>query len=159
MTMRYADLKITRLPASEDIPFYLLLLADETIAAIEKYIHDSEIYVAKANECPNTIGIFVLQRINEEEIEIKNIAVAETCQGKGIGSYMIDEIKRIASAANYRYIIVGTPDSSLRQINFYQRNGFTKFDLRKNFFIENYPEPIIEDGIVLRDMMVLRMNL
>jgi ribosomal protein S18 acetylase RimI-like enzyme len=153
------DLTITRLTKSEDLPFDLLLLADETVAAIEKYIYDSGVYVVKTGAYPHPIAVFVLQKIDDNEIEIKNIAVAETFQDKGIGSYMIGEIKRIALAANYRRIIVGTPDHSARQINFYQRNGFRKFAIRKNFFIENYPQPIIENGSILRDMVMLRMNL
>ncbi|HEV8507724.1 MAG TPA: GNAT family N-acetyltransferase, partial [Chitinophagaceae bacterium] len=103
------DLTITRLTKSEDLPFDLLLLADETVAAIEKYIYDSGVYVVKTGAYPHPIAVFVLQKIDDNEIEIKNIAVAETFQDKGIGSYMIGEIKRIALAANYRRIIVGTP--------------------------------------------------
>src|SRR4029078_11837396 len=157
--MKNVNLKVTRLLQQEDLPFDLLLLADETVEAIGKHIYDSEVYVAKADACPNVLATFVLQKITEKEIEIKNIAVAKPFQNKGIGSYMIGEIRRIASEVNYDYVIVGTPDSSARQISFYQKNGFTKFAVRENFFTENYPQPIIENGIALKDMVMLRMEI
>src|SRR5215475_10853314 len=100
--MKNLELTITRLTKSEDIPFDLLLLADETVAAIEKYIYDSEVYLVTSDAYPEIIAAFVLQKIDDNEIEIKNIAVAETFQNKGIGSYMIGEIKRMALATNYR---------------------------------------------------------
>jgi len=82
--MKNVNLKVTRLLQQEDLPFDLLLLADETVEAIGKYIYDSEVYVAKADACPNVLATFVLQKITEKEIEIKNIAVAKPFQNKGL---------------------------------------------------------------------------
>ena len=115
---------ISKIYSKHDLPFDLLLLADETIEAIEKYIYDSEVYVAKESEDSNAIAVFVLLKINDDDIEIKNVAGMETLQNRGIGSFLISEIKRIAKVSKYKNIIVGTPSSSAKQINFYQRNGF-----------------------------------
>jgi ribosomal protein S18 acetylase RimI-like enzyme len=134
----------------------LLLLADETREAIGKYIHDAEVYVLDEPDRPCPIAIVALQKLNAEEIEIKNIAVAEHMQGKGIGSYLVSQIKKIALQQGYKIIIVGTPDTSYRQISFYERNGFSRYDIKRNYFIDNYTEAIIEDGILLRDMVMLR---
>jgi len=157
--MKNINCKISKLESKNDIPFDLLLLADETIEAIEKYIYNSDIYVVTENAQINPIAVFALYKINNTEIEIKNIAVSESLQGKGIGSYLVSEIKRIAKRENFNTITVGTPDSSYREIKFYEKNGFTKFDIKKDFFVENYPEPIIENGIMLRDMIMLKSNL
>jgi len=156
--MKSAVYKIRKLQSKDDIPFNLLLLADETTEAIEKYIYCSDVYVTTQNEQADPIAVFALYKINSTEIEIKNIAVAEVEQGLGIGSYLINEIKRIAKNENFKSIFVGTPDNALSQINFYEKNGFTKYGLRKDFFIENYSEPIFEDGIMLRDMIVLKTS-
>lgn len=141
------------------MPFDLLLLADETIEAIEKYIAVSDVYLASKIGLSKPIGVFVLCKINNKEIEIKNIAVAEDYQGNGIGSFLIDQIKAIASECHYKSIIVGTPDLAHEQIRFYEKNGFSKYGVRKNFFIDNYREPIIENGVALRDMLMLRMKI
>ena len=135
----------------------LLLLADETREAIGKYINDSEVYVIDEPDriCP--IAIVALQKLNGEQIEIKNIAVAEPMQGKGIGSYLISEIREIAVAQGYKIIIVGTPDTGYRQISFYERNGFSRYGIKRNYFIDNYTEPIIENGVLLRDMLMFML--
>ena len=151
--------KIRKLSQKQDLPFVLLMLADETIEAIEKYIHDSDVYVEVENEHSQAIAVFALYERSDKEIEIKNIAVTEHRQNAGIGSFLVSEIKRIAIAAKYENIIVGTPDGATRQINFYEKNGFTKYDVRRDFFIQNYPAPIIENGIILKDMVMLKMEL
>src|SRR5262245_19206575 len=118
--------KVSKLQSKNDIPFDLLLLADETIEAIEKYIYNSDVYIVTDSEQAQTIAVFVLYKISNAEIEIKNMAVAEALQGRGIGSYLISEIRSIAKNENFNKIIVGTPDGALRQINFYEKNGFIK---------------------------------
>ena len=80
----------------------------------------------------------------------------ELYRSRGIGSFLIERIKEIASIENYREVIVGTADSGVRQIQFYEKNGFRKYAVKKNFFTENYPEPIIEDGTMLKDMIMLK---
>ena len=151
--------KIRKLLQAQELPFDLLLLADERIKAIENYIYDSDVYVAVENKHSQPIAVFVLCKRSDKDIEIKNIAVSERRQNAGIGSFLISEIKRIAITAQYENIIVGTPDGAARQINFYEKNGFRKYDLRKDFYVQNYPAPIIENGVMLRDMVILRMEL
>ncbi len=150
--------KISKLQSKSNLPFDLLLLADETIEAIEKYIYDSEVYIVRENECQDVIGVFVLYKIGGTEIEIKNIAVSEEHQGKGIGSYLLNEIKQMAIQSGVKNIIVGTPGGSIRQIHFYERNGFKRYAVKKDFFIENYTEPIVENGTRLKDMVMLKIE-
>jgi ribosomal protein S18 acetylase RimI-like enzyme len=157
--MKSSEYKINKLQSKKDIPFRLLLLADETMEAIEKYIYDSDVYIVTANEQPEPIAVFALYKISNATIEIKNIAVEEAFRSKGIGSYMINEIKKIAKRENFDSVVAGTPDCSSRQIKFYEQNGFVKSHIKRNFFIENYSESIIENGITLRDMIMLRSNL
>lgn len=144
-------------PLTDHIPYSLLLLADETIEAIDKYIFSSQVYLVK-DEQHHTVGVFCLQELDSETIELKNIAVAEAFQSKGLGSKIIDYIKHIC-APQYATLLVGTADCGFRQIAFYERNGFNKYAVRKDFFVENYPEPIMENGKQLRDMVVLKYDL
>lgn len=140
-----------------DYPFALLLLADETIDAINKYVDDSAVFVLKEGE--SDLAVFCLYPIDENTIELKNIAVHESLQGKGIGSLLICEVVLIAKKKGYSRLLVGTADCGIDQIRFYERNGFTKCGVKKNFFIDNYAEPIIENGVQLKDMVMLEMNL
>ena len=103
------EYKISKLQSKNNLPFDLLLLADETVEAIKKYIYDSDVYIVHENECPEVIGVFVLYKTGGTEIEIKNIAVSEEQQGKGIGSHLLHEIKHMAIQSGVENIIVGTP--------------------------------------------------
>lgn len=139
---------------TEDYPYDLLLLADETVEAINKYLYDSAVYIVKNSA--ETIGVFCLFPIDEQTVEIKNIAVAEKWQGKGIGSFMMKNIEEIARQNSYRKIIVGTADCGIKQLHFYNKNGYTAYAVKENFFLENYTQPIYENGIMLKNMIMLK---
>lgn len=153
------EVSIEKLGPEEDMPYYLLLLADETLDAIHKYANRSNVYVARHESSDQPIATFVLQMPNDSEMEIWNIAVAPEFQGKGIGSYLINWICLYARLNNCKVIWVGTPDSASRQINFYQKNGFVISGIVKNYFIDNYPEPILENGVLLKDMVLFKREL
>ncbi len=140
-----------------DIPYELLLLADETVEAINRYIFDSSIYVL--NDGFQDIAVMALHPNSNEELEIKNIAVIESYRSRGIGSILIDKVKEIARNNGYTTLTVGTSDTGFQQIKFYEKNGFIKKGIRKDFFTDNYPFPIYENGLQMRDMVVLAHNL
>ena len=58
----------------------------------------------------------------------------------------------------YSILQVGTGDSTLT-IPFYEQCGFIRSHYIKNFFIDNYEQPIYEDGIQLIDMIYLQRKL
>ena len=72
---------------------------------------------------------------------------------------LINYIKEIAYKENYTEIIVGTADNGINQIRFYERNGFVKYAVKKNYFIDNYFRPIVDDGGLLKDMVMLKRKL
>ena len=141
---------------TNDYPYHLLLLADETVEAIDQYLFDSSVYKVRYRD--ETVGVLCLLPLDEKTVELKNIAASESHQGVGLGSKIIDFIKSL-TRNQYQKLIVGTPDIAHRQIRFYERNGFVKYGVRKNFYIENYSAPIIEDGVQLRDMVLLAYGL
>ena len=148
---------IRKLRKDEKIPYDLLLLADETLEAIDRYTFGSDIYVLEQEN--KIIATYVLQSINKNEIEIKNIAVVTDCQGQGIGKLLLRDAACRAKRKGFKTIIVGTGDAAFKQLYLYQREGFEVFDIKKNFFIDNYPEPIFENGIQLKNMIMLKKGL
>ena len=44
------------------------------------------------------------------------------------------------------------------QLAFYQHQGFRVTRIERDFFVEHYPEPIIEDGIRHMDMLRLTLS-
>lgn len=153
----YPQYSIVLLKKEEVLPYPLLLLADETVKAIDKYVLDSNVYVLR--EADKELAVFCLYQVSETTVELKNIAVSSELQGKGIGSILIKEIISICKGEGYSHLIVGTADTGVDQIRFYERNGFVKYDVRKEFFLKNYDEPIIENGVQLVDMVMLEMKI
>lgn len=151
------ELKFELVKDEDKYPYDLLLLADETIQSIHKYIFKSEVFVVRSNEEP--VGAFCLYEIDQNTVELKNIAVVRQLQSKGIGTQIIDFIKQYLKSQQYRTLIVGTADVGIRQIKFYEKNGFLKYDIRQGFYIENYERPIFEEGVQLKDMVLLKYQL
>lgn len=149
---------LRKLSDADPMPFDLLLLADETEEAIKKYLYDCDVYTLSVTPDAHPIGVFALHRLNDQQVEIRNMAIAESFRGQGKGSFLIKEIKEIARRNKVKEVIVGTADTGTCQIRFYEKNGFTRYDLKKNFFIENYPAPIFENGVMLRDMIMLKIE-
>lgn len=140
-----------------EIPYQLLLLADETKEAIDRYIFNSDIYLL--HDGTENIAVMTLYKNNNTELEIKNIAVIESYRSKGIGSILMNKAKEIAKENHYKTLTVGTSDTGFQQIRFYEKNGFIKSGVIKDFFIENYSDPIYENGLQMSDMVVLSHHL
>jgi aminoglycoside 6'-N-acetyltransferase I len=151
------DIDIRKLEEGEAVPYNLLLLADPDIGAINQYINSATIYVATL--CNQMVGVYVLYPLHDGTVEIKNIAVEEIHQRRGIGKLLLKDAESVSKNKNYQTIIIGTGNSSIGQLGLYQRQGFEIFDIKKNFFTDNYAAPIFEDGIQCKHMIMLAKKL
>lgn len=151
------EFSFNKIDKDSGIPYELLLLADETRDAIDQYIFKCDIYLLY--DRTESIAVMALYKNGDSELEIKNIAVIESYRSKGIGSILIKKAKEIALDSHYKILSVGTSDTGFQQIRFYEKNGFKKTGIRKDFFIENYPSPIYENGLQMRDMIILEFSL
>ena len=132
----------------------LLLLADEQEDMIDRYLERGTMYILDDD------GVKAECVVTEEPggmLEIKNIATAPSHQGKGYGRMLLDFIVQKYSG-QYRLLQVGTGDSPLT-IPFYEKCGFTRSHVVKNFFIDHYDHPIYECGAQLIDMVYLQKKL
>ena len=148
---------VTRLSGNDNIPYQLLLLADPSRELIDEYLKNSLVFIASLNSEP--IGIYVLYPLPGERAEIKNIAVAKEHQGKGIGKLLLAHASQTAKQNGFRFICIGTADSSIAQIALYQKQGFSPAGIKKEFFLNNYPEPVSENGRQAIDMLMFEKKL
>ena len=132
----------------------LLILADEQEDMIEKYLDKGTMYVLEEDGIK---GECVVIDAGDNVLEIKNIAILPQCHGKGYGRFLIDYITE-KYAGMYTTLQVGTGDSPLT-IPFYEKCGFKRHHLIKNFFTDNYDHPIFEEGVQLIDMVYLRKEI
>lgn len=132
----------------------LLLIGDEDINMIMKYIEKSNLYVLKLEE---VIGLIALCEYDEDTIEIKNLAIKKEYQNLGYGKMLIDFIEK-TFRNKYNFIILGTGDSPLT-IPFYTKLGFKRYEIIENYFLENYNHEIIENGVLLKDLIILKKKI
>lgn len=145
------------LQKEEKIPYELLLLADPSKVVIDQYLGHSSIYIAEHNG--NIHGLYVLTPIDSANTEIRNIAVAEQQQGKGLGKLLLAHAESNARDMGYKSLHIGTANSSIGQLCLYQKAGFDIVGIKPDFFIKNYMEEIWENGIRARHMILLTKDL
>jgi ribosomal protein S18 acetylase RimI-like enzyme len=138
----------------KNIPYDILLLADPEKEVIDTYLEKSSVFVAEQEE--TVLGAVVLFPVSNLIIEIKNIAVLPEFQGQGVGTFLIKKSIEYAEKDGFNEMIIGTANSSLSQLALYEKLGFVKSEIKKNFFLENYVEPIFENNIQAVDMIILK---
>lgn len=132
----------------------LFLLADESEKMVNKYIDKGTMYVLDDEGVKGEISVL---DVGNSILEIKNLAVISKYQNQGYGRMLIDFVcKKYKNI--FKVLQVGTGDSPLT-IPFYEKCGFKRAYTIKNFFIENYDHPIIENGVKLVDMVYLKKEL
>lgn len=133
----------------------LLLLADEQENMIDEYLERGEVFVLFEEEAAISIAV-----VTDEEngvFEIKNLATRPEDQGKGYGKRMVDFLLDYYGGRG-KIMQLGTGESR-KHLNFYQNRGFVISHRVENFFALHYNHPIVEDGIVLKDMIYLKKKL
>ena len=148
---------IKKLESMDKVPMDLLLLADPSIEHIKQYLYDSFIFVATYDEV--TVGVVVVSRLDESAMEIINVSVNEHFQGTGIGKKLIHKAIDFCRDMHSQRIEIGTGNSSLMQLGFYQKCGFRIYEIWEDHFVKNYEEEIYENGIQCRDMVRLKIDL
>ena len=146
---KLSPMEIRRISTGKEAYLPLLLEADPSEAMIEKYLDDGELYALLANG--QTVGVGVIASRGDGELEVKNLAIAGEQRGRGYGKRLLEHlIKLCATRADRLY--AGTSPAN---VAFYEGLGFERAYVEKDFFTENYPEPIMEDGQALTDMIYL----
>ncbi|CAM2363001.1 GNAT family N-acetyltransferase [Listeria seeligeri] len=136
------------------VPLDLLLEADPSEKQIAKYLCKSTVFGLSSKE--QTIGIVCLLPLNDNQLEIMNIAVLKSARNKGIGKKLLEKAFEFATLQNFTEIIVKTGNSSIDQLAFYQKNGFRMQQIIPDYFSEHYPEQeITENGIACLDQIIL----
>ncbi|ART75026.1 GNAT family N-acetyltransferase [Sutcliffiella horikoshii] len=129
-----------------------LIMADESETVVKEYIAEGQMFVIiLGGGMVGGVALFVEELA--DVVELKNIALDPQFRGLGLGKQVIDLSFEIFREQGFRKMMVGTANSSIANLAFYQKAGFRMAEIRKDFFLK-YPEPIFEDGIQAVDMVV-----
>ena len=152
-----AEIVFKSLAQNAEPPWPLLLDADPSRERVAAYLSHGQGYLAYEGQ--TCWGVFVLLSTNPDSMELMNIAVAKSQRGKGYGKRLMQKAIDIARENGYKTLRVGTGNSSLDQLGFYQKFGFRVIGVEQDFFLKHYEDEIIENGIVCRDMLILELSL
>lgn len=152
------NITLRQITAAElEMAVALLRDADEGEERIRATVSDEAHTTCIAREGENVIGAATM-RWEKDESEIVYIAVVPEARGCGYGKAIIARLLDEARQRKVQAVLVGTASTSLANIAFYQKCGFRMEYVRKDYFDYIQP-PIVENGILMRDMLVLRCDL
>ena len=135
----------------------LLSIADPSVNMIQSYLFKGELYVLFSNG--QAISAAVIISVGDKEFELKNLSSLYNRQKKGYGSILLTKILELYNNADKIWVGTGSPGinkEEFYQISFYKRFGFEYVYTIKDFFKNNYLEPIYEyNGLQCIDMVYL----
>lgn len=131
----------------------LLTLADPDESMVRKYLNCGTMWGLFVGGEPVCEALVVPDAA--DACELKNLATREGDWGRGYARQLLEHVF-IACSGKWKRIFVGTSDGGLE---LYPRFGFTLSHTVKNFFTDNYPEPIIDNGVRCVDMYYLVKDL
>ena len=146
-----------RTVATSEAPFELLTLADPSIERIQQHLVHGQLLVGYEPDYQQAIAAAIVNDYGDH-LEISNIAVTPAQQGRGRGKQMIAFIIAFARQQGYSQLRVGTGNSSLEQLAFYQKCGFRIIGVIPDYFGDDDPT-IFENGIRCQDMVLLAYSL
>ena len=145
---------ITKITHNKKRYLPLLLLADEEEKMLDRYLERGTMYVLDDG------GVKAECIVTDEGggiLELKNLVTLPQFQRRGYAKALVRFIE--AEYKNrFKILQAGTGDSPAT-LPFYQKLGFTRSHVIKNFFTDNYSHPIYDGGVLLKDMVYLRKQL
>jgi GNAT superfamily N-acetyltransferase len=135
----------------------LLLQAESSESALRWSLDNLSDTVYRLDEDGELAGAATV-RWNKEPVEILELAVDKGRHGQGLGRRMIEYLLAEARRRGKQALFVGTANSSIGNIVFYQKCGFRMDSVRKDYFWY-HRTPVYENGLRTRDLLVFRYDI
>ena len=145
---------IKQYPQELEIPYHLLLDADPSKKLVDKYLACGILFGAFYSIEP--AGVCLLIFLNNTTAEIINLAVSEKYRNHSIGKSLISMAENQAKLWGFKYMELGTAEPLVK---YYEKQGYKYHKTIKNFVVENYEFPVIDNRIILKDMIRFIKNL
>lgn len=135
----------------------LLLLAEPSERGLRWGLANLVDDVYRMDDGDQLVGAATM-RWDGDDAEIQELAIAPEQQGQGLGKQFVAWLVDDARRRKKHRVLVGTANSSISNIAFYQRCGFRMDHVRQDYF-RYYHEPVYENGIQIRDMLMFRYDI
>ena len=131
-------------------------LAEDSPTELDSYLHAGRVLVARSG--PDVLGhLQLVETARPGQVELKNMAVLEAVQGRGVGTRLVRAALDLAAAESADEMVVATAAADVGNLRFYQRQGFRFRSVERDAFgpATGYPAGLEIDGIALRDRVWL----
>lgn len=126
--------------------------AEDSEIQLAAYLELGRVLVAKRHE--EIVGHLQLVPTDESgTVELKSLAVAPPWQGRGVGRALVERASELSVAEGLTRMTLSTAAADVGNLRFYQRLGFRMLRVERDAFLPatGYPDPILIDGVALRD--------
>ncbi|HEY3692900.1 MAG TPA: GNAT family N-acetyltransferase [Pseudonocardiaceae bacterium] len=150
------DVRVRQHVGSREELRSLFELAEDSRAQLDSYLAAGRVLVAVRGT--DVLGHLQLVETDRAgQFEIKNMAVREDCQGRGVGARLVRAAVDLVEAEAGSVLVVATAAADIGNLRFYQRQGFRMRAIERDAFTPatGYPAGISIDGIELRDRVWL----
>jgi ribosomal protein S18 acetylase RimI-like enzyme len=134
--------------------------AEDSPDQLDAYLDDGRVLVARLAD--QIVGhLQLVDTGQDDEVELKNMAVAAAVRGTGIGRALVDRAVEDSRTRGYDRLSVATAAADVGNLRFYQRCGFRFSGIEPDAFGPGtgYADGLTIDGIPLRDRVWLRQRL
>jgi GNAT superfamily N-acetyltransferase len=134
--------------------------AEDSPAQLDAYLDEGMVLVARLRD--DIVGHLQLVDAQVEgEVELKNMAVAGSLRGTGIGRQLVEHAVAASRAGGHARLIVATAAADVGNLRFYQRCGFRFSSIEPDAFGADtgYADDLVIDGIPLRDRVWFALDL
>lgn len=147
-------LRLRQPKGTNTAPMDLLMLADPDESSIKSYLSKSGTWLVYQED--HLLACCLVFR-EGPEASIKNIAVYPAYRGLGIGQYLLQNIIEIYTKQGVRKLQIATANTSIGQLYLYQKMGFSIQEINKNHFVKNNTQALVENGLEVKDQIVLAL--
>ena len=150
------------MPAGSDRDSYLplLRLADDSESEVRRYYQMGDLYVLD-DDAAMPLGVALAIPGFDGSVELKAAAIDAALHRRGLGKRMLAAVLADLTTRGVMRVVVGTGNSGVGQLAFYQKAGFRLWKIERDFFSpeRGYPDGLEENGISLRDMVWMDQTL
>jgi ribosomal protein S18 acetylase RimI-like enzyme len=155
-----AEIRIVRAGSDRDTYLPLLRLADDSESEVRRYYQTGDLYVLD-DDAATPLGVALAVPRSDGSVELKAIAIDAALHRRGIGQRILAAVLADLTTRGVTRVVVGTGNSGVGQLAFYQKAGFRLWKIERDFFgpERGYPDGLEENGIPLRDMVWMDQTL
>lgn len=135
----------------------ILLLAEGSERALRWGLANLVDAVYRMDDNEHLVGAATM-KWRDDPCEIMELAIMPEFQRQGLGKQFVAWLIQEARTTGKKQMLVGTANSSIANIAFYQKCGFRMDHVRQDYFWY-LPSPSYDSGIQIQDMLVFRFDL